>query len=65
MLLPLYLQGPPVASQIWSTSLALKLASRLGSAAVCLKNALIRLSAASGPLFGPELHAVVDWSAAG
>src|ERR1700729_3448282 len=49
MSLPVYLQGPPAASQIWSTKFFLNLASRFGSDAVALKKLLMRLSAATRP----------------
>src|SRR5579859_6689416 len=48
-ILPLYLHGPPLAWQIWSTRFILNFASRFGSEAVCLKKPLIRLSAATRP----------------
>ena len=47
---PLYLQGPPAASQIWSTRFFLNFASFAGSATSALKNVeLIFASAATLP----------------
>src|SRR5437667_1386604 len=44
MSLPLYLQGPPDAEQIWSTRLSLNLSNRFLSFTVSAKNLLILLS---------------------
>src|SRR5438105_4633084 len=49
MFLPVYLQGPPAASQIWLTRFVLNLASLFGSDAVALKKLLIRASPAQRP----------------
>src|SRR5215831_5894770 len=49
MSMPLYLHGPPLASQIWSTSFILNDARCSGSDAAAMKYLLIRASAATRP----------------
>src|SRR5437867_12626873 len=49
MFLPLYLHGPPLASQIWSTRFPLNFFRRAASDAVAAKKPLIRLSPATRP----------------